>query len=125
MERSLGAENTAIVFVQGIKPDVFLWELCSVVSIELASAFGFAHMYPVSHSVYNRGRCQFIQYIWVFLIFSHVPSAVWISFFHFRSDDRANMPSARSALFATVAEPCREFLEKRGLRLAINRLRDA
>jgi hypothetical protein len=41
MERSLGTENTAIVFVQGIKPDVFLWELCSVVSIELASAHHF------------------------------------------------------------------------------------
>ncbi len=51
MERSLGAENTAIVFVQGIKPDVFLWELCSVVSIELASAFGFAHMDPVGRFV--------------------------------------------------------------------------
>jgi|LGVF01.1.fsa_nt_gb hypothetical protein len=48
VKRSLGAENTAIVFVQqGIKPDVFLWELCSVVSIELASAFGFAHIDPV------------------------------------------------------------------------------
>ena len=51
LERSLGAENTAMVFVQGIKPDVFLWELCSVVSIELASAFGFAHMCPVGRFV--------------------------------------------------------------------------
>jgi len=51
MERSLGTENTAIVLVQGIKPDVCLWELCSVVSIELASAFGFAHMYPVGRFV--------------------------------------------------------------------------
>ncbi len=35
------------------------------------------------------------------------------------------MTSARSALFATVAEPCREISEKRGLRLAINRPGDA
>jgi hypothetical protein len=35
------------------------------------------------------------------------------------------LTSARYALFATVVEPFREFLEKRGLRLAINRLRDA
>jgi hypothetical protein len=34
--------------------------------------------------------------------------AVWISFFHFRSDDPANMRNAMSALFATVVEPCRE-----------------
>ena len=39
-------------------------------------------------------------------------SAVWISFFHFISDDPANMTNARYALFAPVAEPCREISEK-------------
>jgi hypothetical protein len=53
-----------------------------------------------------------MQYIWVFLIFFHVRSAAWISFFHFRADDRANMTNARSAMFAAVAEPCLEISEK-------------
>ena len=38
------------------------------------------------------------------IIFSHVPSPVWISFFHFEADDPANMRNARYALFAVVAD---------------------
>ena len=70
MERFLGAENTAIVLVQWIKPDVFLWELRSVVSIELASAFGFAQKYenPKRYSIAPFGnelcRTRSSDYLW-------------------------------------------------------------